>query len=75
MNTQFQDNHQWKSLTSIYRHDKKSRISKYFYALMLLLIGFLFLPWTQNIRSKGNVTTLRQDQRPQEINTIIPGKV
>jgi len=75
MNTQFQDNHQWKSLTSIYRYDKKSRIRKWFYVLMLLLIGFLFLPWTQNIRSKGNVTTLRQDQRPQEINTIIPGKV
>ena len=75
MNIQFQDNHQWKSLTSIYRYDKKSRIRKWFYAFMLLLVVLLFLPWTQNIRSKGNVTTLRQDQRPQEINTIIPGKV
>jgi multidrug efflux pump subunit AcrA (membrane-fusion protein) len=34
-----------------------------------------FLPWTQNIRAKGAVTTLRQEQRPQELNTIIAGKV
>jgi len=75
MNTQFQDNHQWKSLTSIYRYNKKSRVRKWFFGLMLLLIVCLFLPWTQNIRSMGSVTTLRQEQRPQEINTIIPGKV
>ena len=35
----------------------------------------LFLPWTQNIRAKGNMTTVRQDQRPQEINSVIPGKI
>jgi len=75
MNTQFQDNQQWKSLTSIYHHDKKSRIRKWFYLLMPLLVVLFFVPWTQNIRSRGNVTTLRQEQRPQQINTIIPGKV
>ena len=75
MNTQFQDSQQWKSLTSIYHHDKKNRIGKWFYLLMPLLIVLLFVPWTQNIRSRGNVTTLRQEQRPQQINTIIPGKV
>lgn len=75
MNTQFDDNSQWKSLSSIYRYNKKSRIRKWFYSLMVLLLVVLFLPWTQNIRSRGNVTTLRQEQRPQQINTIIPGKV
>ncbi len=35
----------------------------------------MFLPWTQNIRSTGSITTLRQEQRPQQINTIIPGKL
>ena len=35
----------------------------------------LVLPWTQNIRSNGNITTLRQEDRPQEVNTVIPGKV
>jgi multidrug efflux pump subunit AcrA (membrane-fusion protein) len=35
----------------------------------------LLLPWTQNISSSGHVTTLYQDQRPQQINTVIPGKI
>lgn len=49
--------------------------------LKLLIITFslvtiaLFLPWTQNVRGKGNVTTLFPDQRPQTINTILGGKV
>jgi len=40
-----------------------------------VMLVILFLPWTQNIRAKGNVTTLRQEQRPQELNSIIPGKI
>lgn len=43
--------------------------------LLMLLTGFLFLPWTQNIQSKGLVTTLRPEQRPQELNTLISGKI
>ncbi|MDO8967641.1 biotin/lipoyl-binding protein, partial [Algoriphagus sp.] len=35
----------------------------------------LFLPWTQNIRSKGYVTALRPDQRPQTIHSIIAGRI
>ncbi len=49
--------------------------------LKLLIITFsiftiaLFLPWTQNVRGRGNVTTLFPDQRPQTINTILGGKI
>lgn len=50
--------------------------------LLKLLIGFgtvgfimLFLPWTQNVQSKGYVTTLHPDQRPQTINSIIAGRI
>lgn len=35
----------------------------------------LFLPWTQNIRSKGYLTTLEPDQRPQTIHSIIAGRI
>ena len=47
----------------------------------LLIISFIvfliamLLPWTQNIRSKGYVTTLQPDQRPQTINSVIAGKM
>ena len=35
----------------------------------------LFLPWTQNIQSKGVITALRPDERPQTIQNTIPGKI
>lgn len=41
---------------------------------VVLLIG-LFLPWTQNIRARGTVTSLSPDQRPQTIHAIIPGRI
>ena len=47
--------------------------------LMIFFLGisiiFMFLPWTQNIRANGAVTTLRPDQRPQTIHTIIGGRI
>jgi membrane fusion protein, adhesin transport system len=36
---------------------------------------FLFLPWTQNIRSNGFLTTLRPEQRPQTIQSVIAGRI
>ncbi|MGZ8538563.1 MAG: biotin attachment protein, partial [Flavisolibacter sp.] len=63
------------SYQQIYRHDKKSRIKEWFYFLMAFVMILMFLPWTQNIRAKGNVTALRQEQRPQQLNTIIGGSV
>ena len=35
----------------------------------------LFLPWTQNISGSGSVTTLKPNQRPQTIQTIISGRI
>jgi len=64
-----------KSLKSIYRFDKNSKIGYWLLGLLLFFVIILLLPWTQNISSTGNVTTLYQDQRPQQINTVIPGKI
>lgn len=55
------------------------RYNKYFnrflgvFSLVGLLI--LFLPWTQNITGRGNVTTLTPGQRPQTIQSPIPGRI
>lgn len=43
--------------------------------LMFALFIMLFVPWTQNIRSKGYVTALRPDQRPQTIHSVIAGRI
>ncbi len=69
------DQHNWNSFKKIYRHGRESRIRYWFYGLLFLLAITLFLPWTQHIRARGTVTTLRPEQRPQELNTVIPGRV
>ena len=40
-----------------------------------LLFIIMFLPWTQNIRANGELTTLKPDQRPQTIHSIIGGRI
>ena len=43
------------------------------FAIACIII--LFLPWTQNVTGYGFVTTLTPDQRPQSIQSPIPGKI
>ncbi len=43
--------------------------------ILLMIILFTFLPWTQNIRSNGQVTTLNAEDRPQTIHSIIAGRI
>ena len=58
---------------------KEYRSGKIFTRLLLIsfaiFVAAMFLPWTQNIQSKGFVTTLQPDQRPQTINSIIAGRI
>ena len=63
------------SFGKIYRITKKSKVRYWTLGILGALVIILFIPWTQNINSRGTITTLRQEQRPQELNTIIPGKV
>ena len=63
------------SFGKIYLVEKRSKVKYWTYGLLLSLLIAGFIPWTQNIRSKGKVTTLRQEQRPQGINSAISGKI
>lgn len=44
-------------------------------ALFILIFIVMFIPWTQNIRSRGLVTTLKPGQRPQTIHSVIDGRI
>ena len=65
----------YKSHEHVYRYDRKSRVRNWFFGILIGMAVLLFLPWTQNIRSNGLVTTLYQDQRPQQVNTVIGGQL
>ena len=44
-------------------------------AFAFIGIIILFLPWTQNVSGKGYVTTRTPEQRPQSIQSPMPGKI
>ena len=64
-----------KSYQKIYRINKKSNVKKWFMFISIAMVLIFFLPWTQNIKVKGNVSTLYQDQRPQQLHSPIPGRI
>lgn len=67
--------HFFKSFKHVYLQDKKSYLNRWLLFILGLFVACLFLPWTQNIKAKGIVTSLFQEQRPQAVNSPIPGKI
>lgn len=65
----------FKSFEQIYLVDRNSKVKYWFFGIIGFLLFILFLPWTQNIKAKGVITTLYQDQRPQDIHSPIPGRI
>lgn len=67
---------------SKYKSAQKTFNKTYYKYFNRFLLGFaifcfvvLFFPWTQNITGKGQVTTLKPNQRPQSIQSPIPGRI
>lgn len=69
------DMNQFKS-AKIFEDNKGYRmVKKTIWVLGLLLLVFLFLPWTQNVSGAGSVTTLKPNQRPQTVQSAIAGRI
>ena len=69
------ERHFFKSFEQVYRKNEKSYINRWLLIILGIFLASLFLPWTQNISAKGKVTSLFQEQRPQAVNSPIPGKI
>ncbi len=50
-------------------------LNRIIFGVSVLGVIILFLPWTQNISGSGAVTTLKPNQRPQSIQSVIAGKL
>ncbi len=64
-----------KAFGNIYKITSKSKVKYWFWGIIFLMFLIMFLPWTQNIKAKGDITTRYQEQRPYEIQSPIPGKI
>ncbi|MEL0650466.1 biotin/lipoyl-binding protein [Algibacter sp. TI.3.09] len=65
----------FKSGKEIFTVQYHKRFKKFLMVFSILIVVIVFLPWTQNISSTGLVTTLKPNQRPQSIQSQIPGRV
>ncbi|MFD2586497.1 HlyD family secretion protein [Croceitalea marina] len=65
----------FKAAQKVFHKRHYKQFNRFLLAFSLLGIIVLFLPWTQNITGKGYLTTLTPDQRPQTIQSPIPGRI
>ena len=53
-----------------------NRLFKYWLiGAFIVFFTILFLPWSQNIQTKGKITSLNPNQRPQNIEATIAGRI
>ncbi|WP_196885325.1 HlyD family secretion protein [Aureivirga sp. CE67] len=69
------DLNKYSSFQRLKRKKDYNIFNKFLLAFFLLIIIIMFLPWTQNVKGKGFVTALSPDQRPQTIQSPIPGRI
>lgn len=73
--SEFIDLTAFKSGKEIFTKEYHKRFKTFLLGFSFILIVILFLPWTQNISNNGNVTTLKPNQRPQTLQSQIPGRI
>jgi len=65
----------FKSGKDIFNKEYYKALNRFLLVFAIIGLIALFSPWTQNITGKGLVTTLTPGQRPQTIQSQIPGRI
>ena len=63
------------SAKRVFKSAYRKHFNQFLLAFAIIGLIILFLPWTQNIAGQGMVTTLTPDQRPQTLQSQIPGRI
>ena len=63
------------SAQKVFHERDHKHFNRFLLSFTIVAFLILFLPWTQNVSGKGYLTTLRPDQRPQTIQSPIPGRI
>ncbi len=67
--------HDCRSFNEVMNASFAYNISRFLVYFLIFAILFTFLPWTQNIRALGKLTTLLPQDRPQDVQSMIAGKI
>ena len=65
----------WYSLEVLQTPHAGRILAKWLVGILLGTIIILMLPWQQNVQGKGKVTALSPWNRPQTVQTVIPGRI
>lgn len=65
----------FKSSKKVFHQRHYKHFNRFLFAFAAVGLIVLFLPWTQTINSRGFLTTLTPGQRPQTIQSQIPGRI
>lgn len=65
----------FKSGKKVFHKRHYKHFNRFLFAFAAIGLIVLFLPWTQTINSRGFLTTLTPGQRPQTIQSQIPGRI
>ncbi len=66
---------EYKAGIKVFHRRHYKHFNRFLAAFFIIAFFVMFLPWTQNITGKGYLTTLKPDQRPQTIQSPIPGRI
>ncbi|MFN3942010.1 MAG: HlyD family secretion protein [Flavobacterium sp.] len=69
------DSNKYKTFKKLETNDINYTTKKVFFGFLILILVFMFVPWTQNVHGSGFVTTLSPEERPQTIHTAIAGRI
>ncbi|KAA1244483.1 HlyD family secretion protein [Aquimarina sp. RZ0] len=65
----------YKAFQKVFHKRHFKHFNRFLLGFTIIVIIVLFFPWTQNISGNGFVTTLKPNQRPQTIQSPIPGRI
>ncbi len=69
------EGHYLNASRQVYRPNYAKQMKRLFYGALLTCLFILFLPWTQSVDMRGEVSVLNPENKPQQVTSRIAGRV
>jgi multidrug resistance efflux pump len=65
----------YKSYDKIFKGNNPEATKRWLIGIFIAVVIIMCLPWTQTVTGNGQLISLQPEQRPQTIQTVIPGRI